>query len=132
MAVRLCYHGIMSEILLVRSKIPRERLLSFLGRPFDEMIKYVVDVEQEVIALGGELHADAESVLLAAGSSAVDLWGANLYPHLPPEQRIEFTSLINISPARGNPSMEVMDPRLRERIRRITERLLLNPDETLA
>lgn len=121
----------MSEIVLVRSKIPRAELLSFLGNPFDEMIKYAVDVEQEIIALGGELHADAESILVDAGSSPADIWGANLYPKQPPEHRIEFTSLINIRPARGNPSMEVMDPALRDRIRQITETLLLDADESL-
>lgn len=122
----------MGNIILVRSKIPKEKLRSFLGNPFPEMVKYVVDVEREVIALGGALHADAESVLLEDGAAAADLWGANLYPLLPPEDRIEFTSLINIRPAQGNPGMEVMDPALRARIRAITERLLLGPDERLA
>ncbi len=122
----------MGDILLVKSKISRDRLRSFLGDPFEEMIKYVVDVERELIALGGVLHADAESVLLEAGSAAAHLWGANFYPLLPPEHRIEFTSLINIRPSQGNPSMEVMDPALRARIREITERLLLGPDETLS
>lgn len=121
----------MGEIILVESKISGNKLRSFLGNPFAEMIKYAVDVERGLIALGGELHADAEALLVAAGSSPAGIWGANLYPERPAEHRIEFTSLINIRPALGNPSMEVMDPALRDRIRRITEELLLGSDESL-
>lgn len=122
----------MGRIVLVDQKIPLAELESFLGDPFDEMIKYVVDVERGAIALGGELHADAEAVLLEAGASPASLWGANLYPMLPPEYRIEFTSLINIRPAQGNPGMEVLDPALRARIREITKSLLLGNHERLS
>ena len=34
----------------------------------------------EVAAVGGELHADAEALLLEQGSQQKDLWGANYYP----------------------------------------------------
>jgi hypothetical protein len=91
---------------------------------FGDMVKYVVDVERGTIAVGGELHADAEEALLAAGSRQADLWGANYYPGRGREGGIEFTSLINISPARGNPGMEVADPAIRERIRAVTFALL--------
>jgi hypothetical protein len=98
---------------------------------FGDMVKYVVDVARGVIALGGELHADAEARLLADGSRQADLWGANLYPRLPPAERIEFTSLINIRPSAGNPSMEVRDEGIRQRIREITEQLILGTEDAL-
>lgn len=122
----------MNGIILVAAKVPLDVLRGFLGNPFEEIIKYVVDVERGVIALGGELHADAESILIEDGSSPSALWGANLYPMLPPERRIEYTSLINIRPSQGNPSMEVRDPAVRARIREITESLLMSPDEHLS
>jgi hypothetical protein len=108
-----------SDILVLERPIePADlaRLLSLFG----DMIKYVVDVERGVIAIGGELHADAEQVLLEQGSRQTDLWGANYYPGQGREGCIEFTSLINIRPARGNPGMEVEDPVIRERIRALT------------
>lgn len=71
------------------------------------MVKYVVDVRRGFAAVGGELHADAEALLLENGSRQADLWGANYYPGLGEEQCIEYTSLINISPARGNRGMEM-------------------------
>ena len=35
---------------------------------FEDMVKYVVDVERGVVAVGGEMHADAEQFLLEDGS----------------------------------------------------------------
>ncbi len=87
---------------------------------FEDMVKYVVDVSREVIAVGGEMHADAEQVLLEDGSRQDDLWGANYYPGRGRDGCIEYTSLINISPSRGNRSMEVQDPALRDRVRELT------------
>jgi hypothetical protein len=87
---------------------------------FEDMVKYVVDVERGVIGLGGDMHADAEQLLLEDGSRQADLWGANYYPGRGREGCIEYTSLINIRPAAGNRSMEIQDPALRERVRDLT------------
>lgn len=108
-----------ADVLVLERRIERADLGRLL-RLFGDMIKYVVDVERGVIAIGGELHADAEQVLLEQGSRPADLWGANYYPGRGREGCIEFTSLINIRPARGNRSMEVEDPAIRERIRALT------------
>lgn len=107
-------------ILVLDGRIPREQLARVVSAHFGDMVKYVVDVARGVIAVGGELHADAEEVLLDAGSRQQDLWGANYFPGRGADECIEFTSLINIRPALGNPSMEVQDPALRERIRGLT------------
>lgn len=84
------------------------------------MVKYVVDVERGIAAVGGELHADAGALLLENGSSQEHLWGANYYPGRGPEGCIEYTSLINIRPSQGNPSMVVQDEGVRVRMKDIT------------
>ena len=84
----------------------------------------IVIVERRLAAVGGELHADAEQLLLQSGSRQTDLWGANYYPGQGPEECIEYTSLINIRPGQGNRSMLIADPGLRERIREITFALI--------
>jgi hypothetical protein len=91
---------------------------------FEDMVKYVVDVERGVVAVGGEMHADAEQLLLEDGSRQADLWGANYYPGRGADDCIEYTSLINISPARGNRSMEVQDAAVRARVRELTLALI--------
>jgi hypothetical protein len=88
------------------------------------MVKYVVDVERRTAAVGGELHADAEHLLLEAGSLQADLWGANYYPGRGADECIEYTSLINIRPGQGNRSMLISDPIVRERVREITFALI--------
>jgi hypothetical protein len=114
----------MSAILILRSRIAPAELRRLLDEGFKDMVKYVVDIEQGVLAAGGGLHADAEGVLLEAGSRPQDLWGANYHPGRGPQGCVEFTSLINIRPAQGNPGMEVRDPAVRERVRAITFELL--------
>ncbi len=91
---------------------------------FEDMVKYVVDVERRAAAVGGELHADAEKLLLDAGSRQANLWGANYYPGRGRDECIEFTALINIRPSQGNRSMEIEDPVVRERVREITFALI--------
>ncbi len=85
------------------------------------MIKIAVDTRREVLAGGGEMHADCEQVLLENGSERDDIWGANWYPT---DQRIEFEALINIRPRLGNRSIMIQNDELRQIIERVTRRLL--------
>ena len=91
---------------------------------FVDMVKYVADVRQRVVAVGGELHADAEALLLEAGSAQQDLWGANYYPGRGRVHCIEYTALINIRPAQDNPGMVIQDPAIRAVIRELTLELI--------
>jgi Protein of unknown function (DUF5674) len=111
-------------IIVADRRIPADELKRLVGLYFEDMIKYVVDVERQILAAGGELHADAEQLLLQHGSRQRDLWGANYYPGRGRDQCIEFTSLINIRPGQGNSAMELKDEALRERVRELTFRIL--------
>lgn len=108
------------DIVVVSSRIDRGVLAGLVERFFEDMVKYVVDVERRVAAVGGDLHADAEQVLLEGGSRQNDLWGANYYPGRGPEDCIEYTSLINIRPSQGNRSMVVEDEQIRDLVRELT------------
>ena len=83
----------------------------FLG-----MVKAVVDVNRELIALNAELNSDLESLLLTNGSSQENLGGINLYPDAEGDDFIEFDSMINIRPAQGNRSRDVEDEKIRQRV----------------
>ena len=113
-----------AAIVVLEERISHDELSRLVRETFTDMVKYVVDVDRGIIAIGGQLHSDAELVLLERGSETDDLWGANYYPGRDSEECIEYTSLINIRPARGNPGMEVQDPEVRTRIREITFRLI--------
>jgi hypothetical protein len=112
------------DILVLRSRIETEELARLAGLFFQDMVKYVVDVRRRVIAVGGELHADAEQILLEEGSHQDDLWGANYYPGKGPDECIEYTALINIRPARGNRGMLIQDEAVRAGVKDITYDLI--------
>ena len=84
----------------------------------------VVDVEQGIMAIGGELHSDEEAVLLDQRSEQRHLWGINLYPDKPLNEWIEFDSMINVRPSGGNRSRSVESSDIRETITRIVNRLV--------
>ena len=107
------------EIVLLSARVETAELARLVAQHFGDMVKLVVDVDRGIVALGGQLHADAEKLLLDAGSAQASLWGANYYPGRGAERCLEYTSLINIRPAEGNPSMEIEDLARRARVREL-------------
>jgi hypothetical protein len=89
---------------------------------FGDMVKAVVDVDREIVALDAELHADLESFLLEDGSKQKNLWGINLYPEMQGEDFLEYDSMINIRPSQGNKSRSVESSEIREKIAEIVRR----------
>jgi len=109
---------------LIHDRITRAEIARLAQAGFGDMVKAVVDVERRTMAIGGELHSDEEAALLDDGSKQSDLWGINLYPGEPGEGFIEFDSMINVRPAQGNPSRDVMDASTRARIRAVVAHLV--------
>jgi len=112
------------NILILDRQIEPQELARLAEAHFHDMVKLVVDVRRRVVGVGGELHADAEKLLLEAGSRQEDLWGANYYPGRGKEGCLEYTALINIRPGEGNRSMEIEDETLRAAVREITFELV--------
>jgi hypothetical protein len=112
-------------IEVVRERVTLERLRALAEALFGDLVKAVVDVDRGIMAIGGELHADAEALMLDDGSTQASLWGINLYPaeHGTPGW-IEFDSMINVRPRQGNRTRSVDDPEIRQRIAAIVDRLV--------
>lgn len=51
------------EIRVVRESVSKEDLITMAEAQFGDFVKAVVDVDQAVMAIGGDLHADEESLL---------------------------------------------------------------------
>jgi hypothetical protein len=109
---------------LISRKITIKELHTMADNLFGNLVKAVVDVQREIIAVDAELHADEESLLLENGSRQEDLWGINLYPEFDrnSEDFIEFDSMINLRPSQNNRSRGVDDPAIREKIKEIVYR----------
>src|SRR5688572_22562093 len=112
------------SIEIIGAPISLEVIKRMAADQFGDFVKAVVDVREGRMAVGGELHADAEAILLEQGGRQADLWGINLYPDRPATELIEFDSMINVRPSRGNRSRGVEDPAMQEQIRDIVARLV--------
>lgn len=110
---------------IVTTSITRDQLRSMAEARFGDMVKAVVDVDAGIMAVDAELHADEEEALLQRGSYQASLWGINLYPEIEGPDWIEFDSMINLRPAQGNRSRGVDDPRIRDQIIELIDRLVI-------
>jgi hypothetical protein len=111
-------------ILILEQRIQISELRRLVELFFGDMVKVVVDVRIRIAAVGGELHADAEQILLERGSRQEDLWGANYYPDEGRDGCIEYTALINIRPSQENRSMEIADDGIRRIVREVIFELI--------
>lgn len=114
----------MMRVISEKDKIALKDLKKLSQEGFGNLIKAVVDVEKEIIVVGGELHADEEALLLQQGSKQDNLWGINIYPEVTGSDWVEFDSMINLRPRQGNLSREVDNPKIREKILEILGKLI--------
>jgi len=114
------------EIKIVKGSINKKELIDMAKGQFGDLVKAVVDVGQGIMAVAGEMHADEEVALMEQeGSKREDIWGINLYPEKSGEELIEFDSIINIKPSYGNRSRDVENPKTREQIKIIVNKLIV-------
>ena len=114
------------KIVLVDKPLRIDFVDGLARQQFGELIKAVVDIKKGVMALGGELHADEEQLLLDKGSAQADLWGINLYPaKFGTEGFIEFDSMINLRPSQANMSRGVEDAAARRAITEVVNKLVV-------
>jgi len=109
-------------IISPQEKISISRLKELAEEVFGDLVKGVVDIKSETIAINGELHADEEALLLEKGSKQKNLWGINIYPKLTGKDFLEFDSMINLRPSQGNRSRNVEDKVIREKITQIIKK----------
>ena len=112
------------QIRIIDDKISLTELKTIAEESFGDMVKVVVDIDKNFMALGGELHADEEQILIANGSQQKNLWGINLYPDLTGDDFIEFDSLINIRPRQNNRSRGVENEEIRKAIATVVKKLV--------
>lgn len=112
------------EIIIIRISVTKADLIVMAQQQFGDMVKAVVDIDQGIMTIGGELHSDEEAVLLEQGSLQKNLWGINLYPERPASEWIEFDSMINVRPSGGNRSRYVERAEIRDAVTAIVNRLV--------
>lgn len=98
-------------VVILENKITNEEF-DLAKQEYKEYIKIVVDIDKNILAAGGEWHADAESVLLNYGSKQSNLWGGGIDLV---SGNVDYISLINTRPGFNN-SQEVTDIEIRSKM----------------
>lgn len=101
---------------IIKDETSIQEVKKIAQESFGNLVKAVVDIEKEVMVIGGELHSDEEALLIEQGAEQKNLWGINLYPEIEGGDWIEFDSIINIRPSQGNLSRGIDNPQVRRRI----------------
>ena len=109
---------------VVREKISLDELKKMSKKMFESLVKAVVDIEKNIMAVDAELHADEEALLIENGSQQQNLWGINIYPELEQDEYIEFDSMINLKPSQGNFSRSVGPETIKQKIINIVNKLI--------
>lgn len=87
---------------ILKNVVTVDELKQIAQDTFGDLVKAVVDVDRELVAIDAELHSDLEALFLEDGSKQNSLWGINFYPDLEGDDFIEFDSMINLRPSQGN------------------------------
>lgn len=106
-------------VVLVENKL-LEKDFNKAKEDYQSYIKITIDITGEVVALGGEFHADAEKVLLENGSLQENIWGGGV--NLETKQ-FETNAIINLKPGK-NESTEILNPQIREKFLLIAKKVL--------
>jgi hypothetical protein len=109
---------------IINEKIKMSELTQMAKNTFGVLVKAVVDVDRELIAIDAELHSDLETLLLQDGSKQLSLWGINLYPEADLQNFIEFDSMINMRPSQNNCSRGVENEAVRRQIKDIIAKMV--------
>ena len=118
----------MDQIKIIKKPINKKELHDIIKTQGSDLVKAVIDIEHEIMAIGGELHADEEVLLMEQGTKREHTWGINLYPEKGGDDWIEFDSMINIKPSFGNRSRGVDDVVIKEKIKRVVRKLIHEPN----
>ena len=116
----------MSDIRIIKEKIKLDLLKEIAMERFGDMVKAVVDIEQGIMAIGGQLHSDEEAALLEQGSKQENLWGINILVDFAEQKKdwIEFDSMINLRPRQNNRSRSVESLQIQTKIIEIVSGLI--------
>ena len=89
---------------------------------YNDYIKTVIDLEKNVLAVGGEYHIDCEEMLLNSGSKLENLYGGG---YRISTGDVEYMAMSNYKPALGKLTYEISDLLIRRKLKELTEKFLI-------
>src|SRR3989338_11497494 len=112
---------------IVKDKIRIAELKEMSKKMFGGLIKAMVDIEKEIMAVDAPMHADLlEFLIEKENSEPKNLWGINIYPAKTGDDFIEFDSIMNLKPGLGNRTRGVEDENVRKKIIEVVKNHVLS------
>lgn len=108
-------------VVIITKKLTREDVQKALEE-YPSYIKITIDTENEIVAIGGEYHADAELILVKNyGSKNSNIWGGgyNLDTKM-----FETNAMVNIKPIISSNNPEITDPIAKEKFLMLVNKVL--------
>ncbi len=107
-------------LLIIRKKATKDEIEK-MAEDLMGFIKVVVDVENKILAGGGQRHVEGEQKLLKERSKQHNLWGGGFDIET---KEIDYNSMINLRPSQDNPSRDILSSEIRKEFDRIVKDLL--------
>lgn len=115
-------------VVVVKNKLSKKDLDQAL-EDYSNYIKITIDIVREIVAIGGEYHADAEDILIKEHNcKQKDIWGGGYNTDT---KAFETGAMINMRPFDENSSMEILESETRSKFLEIAKKALLNIESLL-
>lgn len=109
-------------MIIVLKEIATDQDIQQASEHYPNYVKITIDIDNQLVAIGGEYHADAEQELLKLGANNRVIWGGGF--DLITKQ-IETNAMINIK-VPENPNPEILDTVIRKKFILIAKKFLSN------
>lgn len=110
---------------IVKDKIKISELREMGKNMEGGIVKAMVDVEKEIMAVDADMHSDLFALLEKEENSEPQyLWGINIHPDANEDNFIEFDSMMNLKPSLGNRSRGVENKETRNKIIEIAKKFI--------
>lgn len=110
--------------VVVINNMPTQEDVATARKDYKDYIKITIDIVQEIIALGGEYHADAEALMIRNyNCKQENIWGGGYQIS---KNEFIVDALINIRPMHNNPSTDILDARKRVRFLTLSKQKFAN------
>jgi len=91
---------------------------------YGEYFKIVIDIKQEILVVGCELHADGAELLLNENNSKDEnIWGGAFDLN---SKEIYYSAVYNIKPRLKNNAMDILDGDVRDKFGKLTKNFFKN------
>lgn len=110
-------------VVIVKSKLTKEDVNS-AREEYDNFFKITIDVNQGIVAIGGEYHFDAEQILVREYKSKnSNIWGGGYYID---NKTYTSNAHLNYKPNLDNPSGEILNEKTRKKFLILAKKALIN------